>query len=52
LKANAKSADEGILNFSDENTFVATNDKQLRKNLKVLKIKNIYLKSMKKIAIG
>ncbi|MEM7825305.1 MAG: PIN domain-containing protein [Candidatus Aenigmatarchaeota archaeon] len=48
----AKNADQGILKISDENTVVATNDKQLRKNLKRLKIKNIYLKSMKKIGIG
>lgn len=52
IPSQAKNADQGILEASDENTFVATNDKELRKNLKALKIKNIYLKSMKKIAIG
>ncbi|MEM5794572.1 MAG: PIN domain-containing protein [Candidatus Aenigmatarchaeota archaeon] len=52
ISTKEKSADKAILKFSDENTFVATNDRKLRKSLKALKVKNIYLKSLKKIEIG
>ncbi|MGC8812014.1 MAG: PIN domain-containing protein [Candidatus Aenigmatarchaeota archaeon] len=52
VELKAKNADEAILIFSDKDTFVATNDKKLRKSLKALNVKNIYLKSKKKVAIG
>ncbi|MEM5882900.1 MAG: hypothetical protein QXQ77_01490 [Candidatus Aenigmatarchaeota archaeon] len=52
IATKEKSADKAILKFSDENTFVATNDKKLRKSLKVLKVKSIYLKSLKRIEVS
>ncbi|MEM5834765.1 MAG: PIN domain-containing protein [Candidatus Aenigmatarchaeota archaeon] len=52
ITTEEKDADKAILKFSDENTFVATNDRKLRKSLKALKVKNIYLKSIKKLEVS
>lgn len=52
IATEEKSADQAILSISDKDTFVATNDKKLRKSLKALRVKNIYLKSLKKIEVG
>ncbi|MCS7105809.1 MAG: PIN domain-containing protein [Candidatus Aenigmarchaeota archaeon] len=52
ISVKEKSTDKAILKFSDKDTFVATNDRKLRKSLKTLGIKNIYLKSLKKLEVG
>ncbi len=44
--------DNAMLELSDENTLVATNDIELRKRLKAIGRKTIYLKSKKHLAIG
>lgn len=47
LKTGERSADRAILNMADRNTIVATNDIELRKKLKKLGIKTIYLRAKK-----
>ena len=44
--------DNGMLKLTNEETIVATNDIELRKRLKALGRKTIYLKSKKHLAIG
>lgn len=44
--------DDAMLKLADENTIVATNDIELRKRLKALGRKTIYLKAKKHLAIG
>ena len=44
--------DEAMVMFADDETIVATNDIKLRKRLKALGRKTIYLKSKKHLAIG
>ena len=44
--------DNAMLELVDEKTLVATNDIDLRKRLKALGRKTIYLKSKKHLAIG
>lgn len=52
LDSPEKSADKAILSLLDKNTIVATNDIKLRKKLKKLEIKTIYLRAKKHLAIG
>ena len=47
IKTQEKSADQAIINLSNKNTIVATNDKLLRQKLKDRNAKTIYLKSKK-----
>ncbi len=47
-----KTADNAILELAKNETIGATNDKELRKRLKSLGRKTIYLKSKKHLAIG
>jgi len=44
-------ADKAILKLADKNTFVATNDRELRKILKRKGTKTIYIKSRKHLGI-
>ena len=44
--------DNAMLKLADDKTIIATNDTELRKRLKVLGGKTIYLKSKKHLAIG
>lgn len=52
LDSPEKNADKTILALADKNTIVATNDIELRKKLKKLEIKTIYLRAKKHLAIG
>lgn len=52
LKSKGKYTDDVILNLVDKNTIVATNDKKLRKKLKRLGTKTIYLRAKKYLAIS
>jgi len=47
-----ETADKAILSLANENIVVATNDMELRKKLKVLGTKTIYLKSKKQLDIS
>ncbi len=49
---SGKRTDEELVNLSHGKTIVATNDGGLRKELKALGKKSIYLKSKKHLAIG
>lgn len=44
--------DDGLVEISDENTIIATNDKILRQRLKSKRIKTIYLRSKKQLELG
>lgn len=52
LKTKEKDADMAILNLADKNSVVATNDINLRKKLKALSIKTIYLRAKKHLAMS
>jgi len=52
LKTEEKSADKALLNLADKNTIIATNDIALRKKLKSLGRKTIYLRAKKHLAMG
>lgn len=49
---SSRRPDNAMLEAVDKNTLVATNDIALRKKLKSLGMKTIYLKSKKHLAIG
>jgi len=51
LRTKKRNTDKVILSISDENTIVATNDKELRGKLKDKKIKVLYLRSKKHLVI-
>lgn len=51
IKTNKKKVDNTIYKIADENTIVATNDKELIKKLKNKNIKILYLRSKKHIVI-
>lgn len=44
--------DDVLVEISDENTIIATNDKILRQRLKSKRIKTIYLRSKKQLELG
>jgi len=44
--------DNAMVKLADDKTLIATNDRELRKRLKALGRKTIYLKSKKHLAIG
>jgi rRNA-processing protein FCF1 len=52
LACEKTSVDEAIVNTADKDTMVATNDRELRKRLKRLGIKTIYLRARKHLAIS
>lgn len=52
IESSSENTDNDIISSSDENTIVATNDKELRKALKLLGIKNIYLRAKKYLDIS
>lgn len=52
LSAKEKNVDEAMISLANKNTIIATNDARLRKKLKNLGIKTIYLRSKKHFAIG
>jgi rRNA-processing protein FCF1 len=52
LDTKEKDADKAVLALKDENTIVATNDVELRKKLKSLGTKTIYLRSKKHLAMS
>lgn len=53
LKAGRKQTDKALLDLAkSEKILVATNDRMLRKELKALDKKTIYLKSKKHLALG
>ena len=45
-------ADEDLIEYAKKGFLIATNDRELRKRLKSLGFKTIYLRSRKKIAVG
>jgi hypothetical protein len=47
-----KNADRALLSLADKNTIVATDDRELRKRLKSLGIKTIYVRAKKHLATG
>ena len=52
LRTKEKNADKAILSLVDIDTIVATNDAKLRKKLKALGSKTIYLRARKHLAIS
>lgn len=52
IKVKEKSSDNAFLNMPDKNTIIATNDIDLRRRLKRLGIKTIYLRAKKHLAMG
>ena len=52
LKVEEKKADNALVKLADKNTVIATNDIALRKKLKILGVKTIYLKGKNQIAIN
>jgi hypothetical protein len=51
IKTDEKKVDNTIYKIADENTIVATNDRELIKKLKSKNIKILYLRSKKRIVI-
>jgi hypothetical protein len=51
LTSNKTNTDNAIKSLSDKGTIVATNDIELRKKLKKLEIKTIYLRAKKHLGI-
>jgi len=52
IKVEEKDADKAFLNIANKNTIIATNDADLRKKLKNLGIKTIYLRAKKHLAMS
>jgi rRNA-processing protein FCF1 len=52
IKVEEKDADKAFLNIANKNTIIATNDVDLRKKLKNLGIKTIYLRARKHLAMS
>jgi len=52
INTDVNKVDNAIVKLADENTIVATNDKNLRKNLKNKNIKTFYLRSKKHIVMS
>jgi|SRR5438309_7580854 len=52
IKSRGISFDKEIFEELNDNTIVATNDSELRKRLKTLGIKTIYLRARKKLAMS
>ncbi|MEM5805109.1 MAG: PIN domain-containing protein [Candidatus Aenigmatarchaeota archaeon] len=52
LDMRNKNTDDALINFAKKNYVIATNDKELRKKLKELNFKIIYLRGKKKIMMG
>jgi rRNA-processing protein FCF1 len=52
LNTSEKNTDNAIIALANKNTIVATNDIKLRKKLKKLEIKTIYLRAKKHLAMG
>jgi len=52
VKVKEKDTDKAVLNLANEDTIIATNDRELRKKLKNLGIKTIYLRSKKHLAMS
>ncbi len=51
LKTDREHADRAIVDMADKNTLVGTNDIALKKKLKNVGVKTIYLKALKHLAI-
>ncbi|MDI6807145.1 MAG: PIN domain-containing protein [Candidatus Aenigmarchaeota archaeon] len=52
LKTPERSADRAIINLTNKNILVATNDRKLRAKLKELRIRTIYLRAKKYLEMG
>jgi len=52
IKSKGKNADDAILKLAGKDTVVATNDIELRKSLKKIRAKTIYLRAKKHLAIN
>jgi len=52
INTKDKNVDNIIVDISDKNTIVATNDKILRKKLKDKNVKTLYLRSRKHLEMG
>lgn len=52
IKSQEKNTDGAILKLADKDMIIATNDTELRKSLKKLKAKTIYLRAKKHLAIN
>jgi rRNA-processing protein FCF1 len=52
LKTKEKNVDKAILSLADKDTIIATNDIKLRKKLKTLGSKTIYLRAKKKLVMS
>ena len=49
---NEEEPDKAFLSIADKNTIIATNDSKLRKKLRKLGIKTIYLRGKKRLEVG
>jgi rRNA-processing protein FCF1 len=52
LETEGKKADDAIVSAADMDVIAATNDIKLRKRLKILGVKTIYLRAKKHLAMG
>ena len=52
IEVEGKSTDEAFLSLADKNTIIATNDSKLRKKLKEMGVKTIYLRGRKRLEVG
>jgi rRNA-processing protein FCF1 len=52
INTEEKKVDSAILKIADENTIIATNDKNLRKKIKNKNLKALYLRSKKRLEMG
>ncbi len=52
LPSSEKSADKALINLGNKNTIIATNDAKLRKKLRSIGVKTIYLRAKKRLELG
>jgi len=52
LKSRQRRTDDILLGFGDKNTIIATNDRVLRKKLKMANVQTICLRAKKHLVIG
>lgn len=52
IKTREKDADKALVNLANKDSIIATNDIELRKKLKSLRVKTIYLRKRKYLAIS
>jgi len=52
LPSSEKNVDKALINLGNKNTIIATNDAELRKKLRSIGVKTIYLRAKKRLELG